>query len=295
MRGTVMATLTLPSYAKINLGLLIHEKRPDGYHEIETVLHQIALQDVIEFGPCGRDEIVLTTGSDSVPGDSSNLCVKAALALKKHHAADGGARIHLEKNVPVGAGLGGGSSNAATVLLGLNRLWGLRLTAAQLRDLAAELGSDVPFFIEGGTALATGRGEILEPLSVRDSLAILVVYPRIAISTAWAYDQLNLSLTRTNKSVRLSYFNNLDLAECDLQSSLINQFEDAILPAYPVIDEIKAKLYENHAVYASMSGSGSAVYGMFEQLIDAKKSAMVFKETYQCFLTRHIHWGYGQI
>ena len=291
-----MYDLTLPSYAKINLGLLIKNKRSDGYHEIETLLHQISLNDKIQLRLAhDTDDIVFFSDNKLIPNDSNNLCVKAASVLKQHHSTTTGVHIYLEKRIPVGAGLGGGSSNAAVVLLGLNKLWGIRLNTDQLKEIASELGSDVPFFIEGGTALATGRGEHLAAVCLSNPFHILVVYPDINISTAWAYNQVKLDLTRTTKSVRLAYFNNLDLSKSKSLSSLINQFESVILSSYPVIGQIKKQMQEARAVYTSLSGSGSAVFGMFRHLEDAMKIKEELGGAYQCFLTNHIHWGYGQM
>jgi 4-diphosphocytidyl-2-C-methyl-D-erythritol kinase len=154
----------------------------------------------------------------------------------------------------------------------------------------------VPFFIRGGTALATGRGEILRPVEVHNPLHILVVHPHIRVSTAWAYNQLNLDLTSIPKSVNL-IFSNFDFAAGarDSFSSLINHFESVLLPLYPVIRQIKESMYEADAVYASMSGSGSTVYGLFSRREDAEDLAKRFEGAYQSFLANHIHWGYGQM
>ena len=291
-----MDRLKLPSYAKINLGLWIRDKRTDGYHEIETLLHQISLQDEVEIQlQNGSDGIRFTTDSTLIPEEKQNLCVKAATLLRENCDSSCGVHIHLKKQIPVGAGLGGGSSNAAVVLLGLNKLWHADLGIRELQEIAAQLGSDVPFFIEGGSAYASGRGEVLTPLHLENPLHILVVYPGIEISTAWAYNQVNLDLTRTAKSVKLAYFNNLDFSQDEGLSSLINQFESFIQPSYPLVQEIQQEMHKTRAVYTSLSGSGSAVFGMFRHLEDARQSMQVLEEAYQCFLTNHIHWGYGQV
>ena len=186
-----MSKMKLRAYAKINIGLNILGKRSDGYHDLETIFHEIDCFDEIEFEQ--HDKVAMTADSILVPIDESNLCLSAANLLQKEKHVRPGVMIHLKKNIPIGAGLGGGSSDAAAVLCGLNHFWKLKLSNNQLRTLAAQIGSDVPFFIDGGTAYATGRGEILESFSLVLPFWIAVVTPLIRISTAWAYNHLSRS------------------------------------------------------------------------------------------------------
>ena len=180
--------MTLRAYAKINIGLNILGKRSDGYHDLETVFHEIDCFDEIELKQ--HDKVAMTADSILVPIDASNLCIGAATLLQKEKHIPQGVMIHLKKNIPIGAGLGGGSSDAAAVLSGLNRFLEIKIIEQSITFIAAQIGADVPFFIDGGTAYGTGRGEILEFFSLPLPFWIAVVTPLIHISTSWAYNHL---------------------------------------------------------------------------------------------------------
>ena len=185
-------SLELQSPCKVNLLLNILGKRPDGYHELETVMQPVALHDRIVFQREGID-LQLTCSDSALPTDSTNLVHRAAAAFLTVTGLKEGVRIHLEKKIPMAAGLGGGSGNAATTLLGLNRLFDQPLTEASLHAIAASLGSDIPFFLQSGPALATGRGETIAPLAPFPALkgaGLLLLQPGFGIATAWAYKQL---------------------------------------------------------------------------------------------------------
>ena len=181
------------AYAKINLGLRILDRRPDGYHNIETVFHRIALHDEVELETAG--EIEVTSSDPAAPGGEKNICYATTRLLQNRLGEPAGARIHIRKAIPVGAGLGGGSADAALVLRELPRLWGVDVTEDTLRDLALELGSDVPYFLEPGSALARGRGEQLVYTRLEIPYTILLCYPNIQVSTAWAYSRATPSGT----------------------------------------------------------------------------------------------------
>ncbi len=290
-----MHRLSLPSYAKINLGLTIKGKRPDGFHEIETILQQISLKDEIEISTLPHNDTEFTCSDGSLPTDDDNLCVRAAQVLRKKTHCQLGAKIALTKNIPFGAGLGGGSSNAAAVLLALNKLWDLDLRRSELEEIAACIGSDVPFFIEGGTALAVGRGERLETLpGLLENKVILVAVPDIRISTQWAYSQANLILTKKKKYITLTSFKGRNINKLNLFASTSNDFEEIVFPAHRKLGELKRRIGEK-AEYASLSGSGSAVYGIFNDEEAAKNFQSAALSQVKTFVTRAVKWGYSEL
>jgi 4-diphosphocytidyl-2-C-methyl-D-erythritol kinase len=253
--------LKVKSFAKVNLALAVLRRREDGFHEIQTVYQSIDLHDELEFLPSATLRLECVNLPDLPTED--NIVWKAAQALERTFSPRQGAHIILNKKVPAGSGLGAGSSNAAAALLGLCRFWGLSLPARELQVIATSLGSDVPFFLHGGTALGIGRGEEICPLPEVRQAHLVVICPGIHISTAEAYRSLNLELTSGAGANRISCFcsqlrgANLPLAE------IFNDFETSILPAYPEIREAKALLQKQGALAAMMSGSGSSVFGFF--------------------------------
>ncbi|MBI3005839.1 MAG: 4-(cytidine 5'-diphospho)-2-C-methyl-D-erythritol kinase [Ignavibacteriales bacterium] len=274
--------MTIRSYAKINLGLRVVRKRADGFHDIETIFRQVNNYDEIEFLPAGRN-ITAEANDPRVPTDASNLCVKAANLLRDITGVDKGVRIQLTKNIPVGAGLGGGSSNAAATLKGLVKFWGLALRPHELKRIALNLGSDVPFFLEGGSAVASGRGELLEHFNLELPYWILVVTPQLQISTTWAYAHLTLSEP---------HINHLKSAVADFARSpaehadrIGNDFEPLVFQMYPEVANIKEMLLEEGAVFALMSGSGSSVFGLFPDEESANLAALKFSKSYYTSLT----------
>lgn len=291
-----MQTIRFPAYAKVNFGLSILGKRNDGFHEIETVLQQIDLKDEIEVKGTDQQKIGFSCDHSDLPVGDSNLCVSAAKLLQQAAKVQKGVRIHLKKTIPIGAGLGGGSSNAAVVLLALNKLWGVDLSVGELQVLASELGSDIPFFILGGTAFATGKGDNLQPAKLTtNNFAFVIIFPEIAVSTKWAYGQLNLSLTIKKKNSNFMSFNDININDVDFVTSCKNEFEEVIFVKHPILGEIKRQLYESNALFASMSGSGSALYGVFRNEDDAFEVKKQFQERYQTFVARPINWGYGEV
>ena len=252
--------------AKINLGLHVLRKRDDGYHDIETVFLQIPWADRIAAEKA--DRLHLSCSTDALPTDQSNLCLRAAHHLARAYGVAQGAALHLEKHLPFGAGLGGGSSDAATTLHLLSELWCLNAPEDHLRELAAEIGSDVPFFLGPPAAYATGRGEQLTPLQdpqtgapYRFPFVLVVVVPPVHVSTAEAYGRIQ---PRDGGRPDLS-----DLVASNSlarwQADLVNDFEVPVFKAYPEIYGAKLLLLEAGAGYASLSGSGGAVYGVFEK------------------------------
>lgn len=270
------------AYAKINIGLRILRKRPDGYHDIETVFHRIDLFDVIDLSQA--EEIVVAASSSEVPADESNLCHKAARLLQDHLHRTVGVRIAITKNIPVGAGLGGGSSDAATVLRALPRLWNVSIDEPTLQALALQLGSDVPYFLGRGSAVGRGRGEVLEPFELQIPYTILVCNPNIPISTGWAYANVvpDSSPTQDLKHIVTEGMRKPAL----LVDALRNDFEEPVFAHYPEIRQIKETMMRNGAVYASLSGSGSSVFGFFPDAGDAGTTAHTLRaKGWRTFLT----------
>lgn len=248
---------------KINLGLHILQKRADGFHDLETVFYPLPLRDALEIiqNNSTENSIVFSASGllvDSKPED--NICVKAYHLLKKDFPELPSIKMHLHKTIPSGAGLGGGSADGAFVLLLLAKKFNLALTEAQLLSYALQLGSDCPFFIINKPAFATGRGEALQPIDLNlSSYQFVLINPKIHINTGWAFSQIK------PKKERSSLKNIIALPVTEWKHHLQNDFEEAVFAAHPEIKNIKQQLYHQGAVYASMSGSGSTVYGLFEK------------------------------
>ena len=256
--------------AKINLGLKILRRRPDGYHDICTIMQSVDLADQLSFYPAPEDR--LTCSEPTLSTGPDNLVLRAAALFKARLpvAPAPSFHIHLVKQIPVGAGLGGGSADAAATLRGLNRLCGDPLGREELSQLASQLGSDVPFLLWGGTALAQGRGEVLVPLAWEGNSTYVLVYPEVAVSTAWAYSQVRPSLTPS--SLYLTFISSLSggrVAGKALFSVLENDFQELVERANPIVAEMRSQLSLAGAQVCSMSGSGSTVYGIFDDRIAA--------------------------
>ncbi|MFS8800355.1 4-(cytidine 5'-diphospho)-2-C-methyl-D-erythritol kinase [Synechococcus sp. R60.3] len=270
-----MQACTLIARAKINLYLEILGSRPDGYSEVAMVLQSIHLADRLQLKsrPHG---IHLTCDRPEVPTDARNLAYQAAELLQKECHSAAGVEIHIEKHIPVAAGLAGGSADAAAVLVGLNQLWGLGLTVGELQSLAARLGSDIPFCIQGGTQLATGRGEVLEPLADWEGIPVLLAKPKhLGVSTAWAYQAFRSrqgSLggdalpkpTLPTLPQALAALSRQDPPA--LARSLRNDLEQVVLPEYAIVGELRQALLSAGALGSLMSGSGPTVFGIMPSL-----------------------------
>lgn len=260
--------ITLPSFAKINLHLRVLGKRDDGFHEIFTVFQTVSLADELMFEIADRLE--LTCDDPSVPVDDTNLIIRAANALNSGF----GARISLTKRIPMGGGVGGGSSNAAVALIGLNRLWNLGHSVEELAMIGAGLGSDVPFFISGGTAIGFGRGNEIEELPDFAAQNILLITPDVHVSTAAAYAGLQAqSLTNIDldRILRVCRF---EVESRDfLSAALINDFEPTVFARLPEIGRAKQRLIELGASQALMSGSGASVFGFFDK-VETRQTAL---------------------
>lgn len=276
----------LYSPAKINIGLRVIGRRADGFHEIETLFQEISLSDRLDFYP--DREWHLESSCSSLPLGESNLVEKAANLLSDFSGKPCSGRVILHKNIPIGGGLGGGSSNAAVALFGLNRLWRLNLSNPVLQQLAAELGSDCSFFINGGLVHGSGRGEILFPLSGCLPGVVLLIVPDFAISTPWAYSESKFPLTDESKSVIFQFrFKN---QSCFSESSglIYNDLENIVLSRHPELGQVKQKLLDFGAKWSLLSGSGSVVYGFFLDFARAWNAAQRFGRPFQIHICRAV-------
>ncbi|HKO61064.1 MAG TPA: 4-(cytidine 5'-diphospho)-2-C-methyl-D-erythritol kinase [Pyrinomonadaceae bacterium] len=260
-------SIRVQSFAKINWSLRVLGKRPDGYHEISTTLQTISLHDDLLFEQNVSGDIFLSCDEPDIPTSSDNLIVRAALTLKNRYAVDGGASIHLHKRIPTKAGLGGGSSNAAVTLLALNELWHIGAGIADLEVVAANIGADVPFFLHGGSAMATGIGTEITPLPDAGTAHLIVLQPRVTVSTAEAYKALNSPALTSNipipilaGSPRAGDFSESAPARGE---DLQNDFELTIFDMEPEIKRAKSALLTAGAESALLAGSGSSVFGIF--------------------------------
>ncbi len=245
--------------AKINLGLCVLRKRTDGYHDLATVFHPIGWADTLTADHA--DTVSLTCTDTTLPSGEGNLVVRAARLLKASFGVDRGATMNLTKVLPHGAGLGGGSSDAATTLQILCRLWRLDCTTTSLASLALDLGSDVPFFLRRCTAVAKGRGEMLSPLEdYRFPFSLAVVVNPVRISTAWAFRHVEVRETGRTDLAEVVRSNDLDR----WRHELTNDFEGPVFSKWPALRKTKSALLRSGASFASLTGTGSGVYGVFE-------------------------------
>jgi len=250
--------ITFPN-CKINLGLNVLGKRSDGYHDIESVFFPVQIKDGIEI--IEKETFQFSTSGLPIEGDQEkNLCVKAYHLLKKDFPQLPNVQIHLHKAIPMGAGLGGGSADGAFALNLLNKKFNLSLSENQLMNYALQLGSDCPFFILNKPCIAKGRGEILDQIDLDlSSFKIVIIHPNIHISTAWAFSNITPAIPKI--SIKEIIKQSIETWKEELK----NDFEDAVFIQHPEIKNIKDGLYNAGAIYSSISGSGSAVYGIFEK------------------------------
>lgn len=268
------------SPCKVNLILNILGKRPDGFHELETVMHPVNLFDELAFERGGAG-IQLTCDEPSLPVDSKNLVYRAAEAFLKRQNLNAGVRIHLKKRIPLAAGLGGGSGNAATALLGMNELFGSPLPVNALADIAATLGSDIPFFLHNQPALATGRGEkvqVVDNFPILRGKAFFLIHPGFGISTPWSYQNLARFPEALNGRPGRAQALITQLRAGDLKAAnteFYNSLEAPAFDKFPILALYKEFLRDHGALFSLMSGSGSTTFAIFENLAAAQ--AMVEK------------------
>ena len=249
--------------AKLNLFLEVVERRPDGYHNLDTIMQAVDLYDELEIVAQPEPELSLECSDPTLPCDERNLVLRAALALRQATGCRVGARFRLAKRIPMQAGLGGGSSDAAGALLGLNQAWCLGLSTESLREIAASVGSDVAFFLYGGTARCRGRGELVEPLPVSARFDYVLLFPRVGVSTAEAYGRLRFPLTPQAPSATILLDSLLAGDVSSLGRSLFNRLEGPAFGIHPRLAEAKGRLAASGLFQGvCMTGSGSALFGL---------------------------------
>ena len=281
------------AHAKVNLYLDVLRKREDGYHDILTIFQSISLADelVIE-----RSEgIWVECDVPGLPSGEMNLAYRAAKLLKETAGLKAGVRIEIHKRIPIGAGLGGGSADAAAVLVGMNELFNLNLPRGTLMELGSEIGADVPFCILGGTALGEGIGNRLTKLPFIGEVWFLLLNPAIHISTGWAYKNLRLTKPRGNANILIQRFKGINSPE-SVSSLLYNLFETVVFPEYPEVARLKVRLQESGALGALMSGSGSTVFVIFRSREEAETACELLRgEVPFCFVVCAVNEGVVKI
>lgn len=263
-----MESIIIDSPAKINLSLDVIGKREDGYHLLEMIMQTISLYDKVKISK--SSEMMVTCSAQGVPCDKSNIAYRAAELMKSRFNIGDNFKIEIEKNIPVAAGLAGGSTNGAAVIKGINELYSLNLSKDDMMEIGLKLGADVPFFFEGGTCLAEGIGERLTKLS-DISCSLVVAKPPIFVSTKYVYQNLKLDeiVVHPNTKRLIEYIKENNIRY--LADSMVNVLESVTIKEYPVIQEIKNIMLEFGALGSMMSGSGPSVFGIFEDIKDAQK------------------------
>ncbi|MEE8437319.1 MAG: 4-(cytidine 5'-diphospho)-2-C-methyl-D-erythritol kinase [Candidatus Neomarinimicrobiota bacterium] len=269
------------SFSKVNIGLRITGRRKDGYHTIQTVFQELLYGDKLTFEKL-ESGCKIYSNAAWVPLHKKNICYQAYSSLKKLYPQIGGVSIRISKKIPAGSGLGGGSANAALTLNVLNEIYALGLNFEELEVIGAALGADVPFFIRGGTQRGEGTGSDLTPVNHPVDGNYLLVFSNINISTAWAYGQAIKILKPWSQRINFTGFFNEDFTSFEFFE---NDFERIVIPAYPQVGAIKYKLLDSGARFASLSGSGSTVYGIFDDE-DSAKEAETFFPKHKTILTR---------
>lgn len=277
-----MNYIELKSRAKINLSIDVLGKRQDGYHLVEMILQTIDLFDIIKIFSLDEDTIIINSNSKDMPMDSNNIMYKAASLIKQEFNIEKGIEIYIEKNIPIAAGMAGGSSNAAAVLVGLNKLWDLNLSKNKLKEIGLRLGADVPFCIEGEASLAEGIGEKLTNIDgLSQDVFILVCKPELFVSTKEIYEAVDSKIIEKRPDNRLLMKslkeNNIDL----LSKNMYNVLELVAKERYPIINEIENIMINNNALGAMMSGSGPTVFGLYGKEDDAEKCKEVLLENFK--------------
>ncbi len=283
--------ISLNAHAKINLSLNVLGKREDGYHTLQMIMQTIQLHDTISIHQI-PEGVEINCDAPYVPNNSSNIAYKAAEAMLYSFGIKSGVRIDIQKRIPVAAGLAGGSTDAAAVIKGINELFKLGIDQKELMKLGKTIGADVPYCIMGGTALAEGIGEVLTPLPDFGGVAVLLIKPRVGVSTAWVYKNLDLSKVSERPEIDklLTAIGDRDIRT--LSSEMKNVLESVTVNKYPVIEKIKKELIRLGAAGSMMSGSGPTVFGIFEDTEKAKFAYERLKDGKdECILTQTVQAG----
>lgn len=280
--------ISLKALAKINLGLDVVRRREDGYHEVRMIMQTIHLYDRLDIKRTQEPGIQIQTNLSFLPVNENNLIYKAAKLLMDEFSITDGVSVKLDKRIPVAAGMAGGSTDAAAMLIGVNRLFSLGLTKRQLMERGVQIGADVPYCIMRGTALAEGIGEELSPLPPMVKCPVLIAKPSISVSTKFVYQNLKLDDTTIHPDIDRLIDDIKAKNLHDIAAHMGNVLETVTIPNYPVIDEIKKHMLSNGAVGAMMSGSGPTVFGLFDDEDTAKKAYKAMRSSHlarQVYLT----------
>lgn len=280
--------ISLKALAKINLGLDVVRRREDGYHEVRMIMQTIQLYDRLDIKRTQEPGIQIQTNLSFLPVNENNLIYKAAKLLMDEFSITDGVSVKLDKRIPVAAGMAGGSTDAAAMLIGVNRLFSLGLTKRQLMERGVQIGADVPYCIMRGTALAEGIGEALSPLPPMVKCPVLIAKPSISVSTKFVYQNLKLDDTTIHPDIDRMIDDIKAKNLHDIAAHMGNVLETVTIPNYPVIDEIKKHMLSNGAVGAMMSGSGPTVFGLFDDEDTAKKAYKAMRSSHlarQVYLT----------
>ena len=280
--------ISLKALAKINLGLDVVRRREDGYHEVRMIMQTIQLYDRLDIKRTQEPGIQIQTNLSFLPVNENNLIYKAAKLLMDEFSITDGVSVKLDKRIPVAAGMAGGSTDAAAMLIGVNRLFSLGLTKRELMERGVQIGADVPYCIMRGTALAEGIGEALSPLPPMVKCPVLVAKPSISVSTKFVYQNLKLDDTTIHPDIDRLIDDIKAKNLHDIAAHMGNVLETVTIPNYPVIDEIKKHMLSNGAVGAMMSGSGPTVFGLFDDEDTAKKAYKAMRSSHlarQVYLT----------
>lgn len=280
--------ISLKALAKINLGLDVVRRREDGYHEVRMIMQTIHLYDRLDIKRTQEPGIQIQTNLSFLPVNENNLIYKAAKLLMDEFSITDGVSVKLDKRIPVAAGMAGGSTDAAAMLIGVNRLFSLGLTKRQLMERGVKIGADVPYCIMRGTALAEGIGEALSPLPPMVKCPVLIAKPSISVSTKFVYQNLKLDDTTIHPDIDRLIDDIKAKNLHDIAAHMGNVLETVTIPNYPVIDEIKKHMLSNGAVGAMMSGSGPTVFGLFDDEDTAKKAYKAMRSSHlarQVYLT----------
>lgn len=280
--------ISLKALAKINLGLDVVRRREDGYHEVRMIMQTIQLYDRLDIKRTQEPGIQIQTNLSFLPVNENNLIYKAAKLLMDEFSITDGVSVKLDKRIPVAAGMAGGSTDAAAMLIGVNRLFSLGLTKRELMERGLQIGADVPYCIMRGTALAEGIGEALSPLPPMIKCPVLIAKPSISVSTKFVYQNLKLDDTTIHPDIDRLIDDIKAKSLHDIAAHMGNVLETVTIPNYPVIDEIKKHMLSNGAVGAMMSGSGPTVFGLFDDEDTAKKAYKAMRSSHlarQVYLT----------
>ncbi|MFO7980229.1 MAG: 4-(cytidine 5'-diphospho)-2-C-methyl-D-erythritol kinase [Candidatus Aminicenantes bacterium] len=276
--------MRVKAFSKINLGLEVLKKRDDGYHDIRTLFQSISLHDSIEVNLYSSDKIVISGSDRSISWGKENLVYKAAYIMKEQAMIDKGIHIHVQKNIPAGAGLGGGSSDAAATLLALNKILGLNLRKDELKEFGKGLGADVPYFFEGGLCIGTKRGDEISLIDDLPKLFCLLVLEGTSVSTRSVYKSFRESLTSRDKESKIiKFLNTRELG------GLENDLEETVFQLHPQIEDVKLLVMKTEPVLSLVSGTGSAVFGIFRSEEKARTAFKSIEKVYPTVLAETLN------